>query len=250
MKENYAQALKQVLKYEGGYVDHPKDPGGPTNKGVTQAVYDNWRKSQNLSIQSVRAIADSEVAAIYKNLYWDRVSGDLLPSGVDFAVFDFAVNSGVSRAAKMLQSVVGVTQDGQIGPATILATKTYVAMSITNRRLAFMQSLSIWSTFGKGWSARIADVKAQIIALVKQTYCCSYGVVCCKTSIYAWHFLQEDTRMNSLVTNWKTTIPGVITLIGVLFNIWQTKTVDWSTLQAALVAVGLIGAKDYNVTGK
>lgn len=167
MKENYPQALKQVLKYEGGYVDHPKDPGGPTNKGVTQAVYDNWRKSQNLSTQSVRAIVDSEVAAIYKNLYWDRVSGDFLPSGVDFAVFDFAVNSGVSRAAKTLQAVVGVTQDGVIGPATIQATKTYVAMSITNRRLAFMQSLSIWSTFGKGWSARIADVKAQIIALVK-----------------------------------------------------------------------------------
>lgn len=167
MKENYPQALKQVLKYEGGYVDHPKDPGGPTNKGVTQAVYDNWRKSQNLSTQSVRAIADSEVAAIYKNLYWDRISGDLLPSGVDFAVFDYAVNSGVSRAAKTLQAVVGVTQDGVIGPATIQATKTYVAMSITNRRLAFMQSLSIWSTFGKGWSARIADVNAQIIALVK-----------------------------------------------------------------------------------
>lgn len=167
MKENYPQALKQVLKYEGGYVNHPKDPGGPTNKGITQAVYDNWRKSQNLSIQSVRAIADSEVAAIYKNLYWDRVSGDLLPSGVDFAVFDFAVNSGVSRAAKMLQSVVGVTQDGVIGPATIQATKTYVAMTVTNKRLAFMQSLSIWSTFGKGWSARIADVKAQIIAFVR-----------------------------------------------------------------------------------
>ena len=167
MKENYPQALKQVLKYEGGYVDHPKDPGGPTNKGVTQAVYDNWRKSQNLAIQSVRAIADSEVAAIYKNLYWDRISGDLLPSGDDFAVFDYAVNSGVSRAAKTLQSVVGVTQDGVIGPATIQATKTYVAMTVTNKRLAFMQSLSIWSTFGKGWSARIADVKAQIIALVK-----------------------------------------------------------------------------------
>ena len=166
MKENYPQALKQVLKYEGGYVDHPKDPGGPTNKGVTQAVYDNWRKSQNLPIQSVRAIADSEVAAIYKNLYWDRISGDLLPSGVDFAVFDFAVNSGVSRAAKTLQAVVGVTQDGVIGPATIQAAKTYVAMSVTNKRLAFMQSLSIWSTFGKGWSARIADVKAQIISLV------------------------------------------------------------------------------------
>jgi lysozyme family protein len=166
MKENYPQALKQVLKYEGGYVDHPKDPGGPTNKGITQAVYDSWRKTQNLPTQSVRNINDSEVAAIYKNLYWDRISGDLLPSGVDFAVFDYAVNSGVSRAAKTLQAVVGVTQDGQIGPATIQATKTYVAMSVTNKRLAFMQSLSIWSTFGKGWSARIADVKAQIIALV------------------------------------------------------------------------------------
>ena len=166
MKENYAKCLAQVLKYEGGYVDHPKDPGGPTNKGVTQAVYDSWRKSQNLPTQSVRAIADSEVAAIYKNLYWDRISGDNLPSGVDFAVFDYAVNSGVSRAAKTLQAVVGVTQDGQIGPATIEATKTYVAMAVTNKRLAFMQSLSIWSTFGKGWSARIADVKNQIKALV------------------------------------------------------------------------------------
>jgi len=165
MKENYAQALKQVLKYEGGYVDHPKDPGGPTNKGVTQAVYDSWRKSQNLPTQSVRSISDAEVASIYRNLYWDKIRGDDLPSGVDFAVFDYAVNSGVSRAAKTLQGVVGVTQDGMIGPATIEATKTYVAMAVTNKRLAFMQSLSIWSTFGKGWAARIADVKAQIKAL-------------------------------------------------------------------------------------
>ena len=107
----------------------------------------------------------SEVGAIYKNLYWDRISGDNLPSGVDFAVFDYAVNSGVSRAAKTLQSVVGVAQDGQIGPQTIQATKAYVALAVTNKRLAFMQSLSIWSTFGKGWSARIADVKAQIASL-------------------------------------------------------------------------------------
>jgi lysozyme family protein len=167
MKENYASALKQVLKYEGGFSNHPSDPGGATMKGVTQAVYDDWRKTNKLPTQSVRNISDSEVSAIYKNLYWDRISGDNLPSGVDFAVFDFAVNSGVSRAAKYLQAVVGVTQDGQIGPATIQATKTYVAMAVTNKRLAFMQSLSIWSTFGKGWSARISDVKNQIIALCK-----------------------------------------------------------------------------------
>jgi lysozyme family protein len=167
MKENYPQALKQVLKYEGGYVDHPKDPGGPTNKGITQAVYDAWQKKNGLPTQSVRNISDAAVAAIYKQQYWDAISGDDLPSGVDFAVFDFAVNSGVSRAAKYLQAVVGVTQDGQIGPQTIQATKTFVAMAVTNKRLAFMQSLSIWSTFGKGWSARIADVKNQILALTK-----------------------------------------------------------------------------------
>ena len=165
--ENYQKCLAQVLKYEGGYVDHPKDPGGPTNKGITQAVYDEWRKKSGLPVQSVRNIAQSEVEAIYRQEYWDRISGDSLPSGVDFAVFDYAVNSGVSRAAKTLQAVVGVTQDGQIGPATIQAVKTYVAMSVTNKRLAFMQSLSIWSTFGKGWSARIDAVKNQIIALTK-----------------------------------------------------------------------------------
>jgi lysozyme family protein len=167
MKENYAQALKQVLKYEGGKVDDPRDPGGRTAYGVTQETYNAWRKKQNLPAADVFSISQADVAAIYRQEYWDRVRGDDLPSGVDFAVFDFAVNSGVSRASRTLQAVVGVTQDGQIGPQTIQAAKTYVAMTITNRRLAFMQSLSIWATFGRGWSARITDVKNQILALTK-----------------------------------------------------------------------------------
>lgn len=167
MRENFAKALAQVLKYEGYYSDHPKDPGGATMRGVTQAVYDAWRKTAKQPTQSVRYISDLEIAAIYREQYWNKISGDDLPDGIDFAVFDFAVNSGVSRAARTLQGVVGTKQDGQIGPATLQATKTYVAMAVTNKRLAFMQSLSIWSTFGKGWSARIADVKAQIIALTK-----------------------------------------------------------------------------------
>jgi lysozyme family protein len=167
MKENYAQALKQVLTYEGGKVDDPRDPGGRTAFGVTQNTYNAWRKKQNLPIVDVFTISQNEVAAIYRQEYWDRIRGDDLPSGVDFAVFDFAVNSGVSKAAKTLQSVVGVTQDGVIGPATIQAAKNYVAMAVTNKRLSFMQSLSIWSTFGRGWSARIADVKNQILALTK-----------------------------------------------------------------------------------
>ncbi len=166
MKENYAQALKQILKYEGGKVNDPRDPGGRTAFGVTQDTYNAWRKKQNLPTADVFTISQNEVAAIYRQEYWDRISGDDLPAGVDFAVFDFAVNSGVSRAAKTLQAVVGATQDGQIGPATIQATKAYVAMAVTNKRLAFMQSLSIWPTFGKGWAARIADVKKQVLSLV------------------------------------------------------------------------------------
>lgn len=167
MKENFPQALKLVLKYEGGKVDDPRDPGGRTAYGVTQDTYNAWRKKQGLPNADVFTISQADVAAIYRQEYWDSIRGDDLPSGVDFAVFDFAVNSGVGRAAKTLQSVVGVTQDGQIGPATLQATRAYVGLAVTNKRLAFMQSLSIWSTFGKGWSARIADVKAQVLALVK-----------------------------------------------------------------------------------
>ena len=136
-------------------------------RGVTQAVYDAWRKKGNLPTQSVRYITDVEVSSIYRQEYWTPICGDDLPAGIDFAVFDFAVNSGVSRAARTLQSVVGVPQDGVIGPATLQATKAYVAFAVTNKRLAFMKSLSIWPTFGKGWAARIADVKTQILSLTK-----------------------------------------------------------------------------------
>ena len=167
MKENYPFCLQQVLKYEGGYSNHPADPGGATMRGVTQDVYDGWRKAHNQSTQSVKNISNDEIQGIYRQLYWDRIRGDDLPSGVDLAVFDFAVNSGVSRASKYLQGVVGVPQDGIIGPQTIQATKTYVAMAVTNKRLSFMQSLSIWPTFGKGWQNRINDVKKQIASLVK-----------------------------------------------------------------------------------
>lgn len=165
MRENYDFCLKQVLKYEGGYSNHPADPGGATMKGVTQATYDAWRAKKGLPKRSVKLLADDELAAIYRQEYWDKVRGDDLPAGVDLAVFDFAVNSGVSRAAKYLQAIVGVTQDGVIGPATIAATKAHVANAVTNKRLSFMQSLSTWPTFGKGWRARIDDIRKQIARL-------------------------------------------------------------------------------------
>lgn len=159
MKANFKKSLKPVLVWEGGYVNHPRDPGGPTNKGVTQRVYDAYRSNHGKPKQSVQAITNAEVEAIYKKQYWDAVRGDDLPLGVDLAVFDYAVNSGVGRAARALQKVVGVQQDGQIGALTLeqvaAAEPDALCVLICKERYAFVQKLSTWSTFGKGWKRRI-----------------------------------------------------------------------------------------------
>lgn len=157
MNNNFEKALALVLEHEGGYVNHPKDPGGATMKGVTQAVYDAYRKMRGRGPQSVKFISNEELRAIYKFQYWDKVQGDFLPSGLDYAVFDFAVNSGVTRAAKYLQAVVGVTQDGQIGARTLAAITSPVAAinALCDRRMGFLRSLKNWLTFGKGWKKRV-----------------------------------------------------------------------------------------------
>lgn len=164
MRANFDDALKEVLKHEGGYVNHPKDPGGATNKGITQKTYDAWRKKQKLPTRSVREIERDEVEEIYRHQYWDKVRGDDLPSGVDYAVFDFAVNSGPARAAKCLQGILGVEVDGKIGPQTLAAADgaddIYVIESLCDRRMMFLQDLSSWPTFGKGWTRRVNEVRA------------------------------------------------------------------------------------------
>lgn len=170
MKDNFDRSLAAVLVHEGGFVNNPKDPGGATNKGVTQAVYDDWRGRHGLAKRSVRGIADDEVRAIYRRDYWDRINGDGLPSGVDYATFDFAVNSGVSRAARFLQAAAGVAQDGAIGPATIAAAgrdPAHIINALIDKRLAFLRSLSTFATFGKGWTARCAGVRRMALEMAK-----------------------------------------------------------------------------------
>lgn len=166
MKDNFARSLKAVLKHEGGYVNHPKDPGGATNKGITQATYDLWNEGTS---RSVKNITDAEVEAIYKRNYWDKVRGDDLPAGVDYCVFDFAVNSGVSRSAKYLQTVLGVEVDGVIGPQTVKAAMEAepraVIQEICDRRMDFLQGLGTWPTFGKGWTNRVTGVKAMAMGM-------------------------------------------------------------------------------------
>lgn len=159
---NYKPSLSLVLAHEGGYVNHPKDPGGATNKGVTQAVYDSYRKVKGLPPQTVKLIISNEVAEIYQKQYWRQVKGDDLPAGLDYAVFDFGVNSGVSRAARYLQRLVGVPDDGVIGNQTLAAVyeaarkdeEKLIATYCANR-LAFLKSLATFATFGKGWTRRV-----------------------------------------------------------------------------------------------
>lgn len=172
MQDNFARSLKLVLKHEGGYVNHPRDPGGATNKGVIQKTYDGWRAKWGLKRQSVKLITDDEVAAIYKQEYWDAVKGDGLPDGIDFAMFDFAVNSGPLRAIRFLQTVTGQIIDGKLGPSTLAAAHklppTTIIQSLCAKRMTFLRNLPHWDTFGRGWAKRVTDVQRTALEMQKQ----------------------------------------------------------------------------------
>lgn len=159
MQENFGRIFAWCLVHEGGYVNHPKDPGGETNKGVTRRVYDAYRARRDLPLQSVKFITDAEVAEIYERQYWDRVRGDDLPSGVDYAVYDFAVNSGVSRSVKFVQRLVGVAEDGVMGEVTLAAVlkrdPAELVQALCVARMKFLKRLKHWSTFGRGWTRRV-----------------------------------------------------------------------------------------------
>ena len=166
---NWPQCFALVLKNEGGYVDNPADPGGATNLGCTKATWEAW-VGHPVTKDDIKALTPNDVMPLYKAKYWDTIKGDDLPEGVDYAVFDFAINSGPSRAAKALQSVLSVTVDGQIGSATLRALETAnpreVATAVCEARLAFLQSLPTYGTFGKGWSRRVAEVEQTAFNMV------------------------------------------------------------------------------------
>ena len=170
MKSNYAACLSFTLQFEGGYVNHPRDPGGETNKGVTKRVYDAYRAKKGKAPQSVRNISDAELQEIYKRQYWDAVRGDELPAGIDACVFDLAVNSGPGRAVKQLQQALGVKVDGNLGMATIAAAQAMDAVklvnALVNRRNDFLKSLGTFPTFGKGWMRRTAALRKTALGMV------------------------------------------------------------------------------------
>lgn len=172
MKENFDRAFVETLKHEGGFVNHPKDPGGMTNLGVTKRVWEDYT-GRKASEADMRALTPEKVKPLYRERYWNRVRGDDLPSGVDFAMYDFAVNSGPSRAIRTAQKIIGAKQDGMMGPQTLAKIEAYCeqydaetfVITYQDERLLFLRSLSTFQTFGKGWSRRVTEVEHQGIEL-------------------------------------------------------------------------------------
>ena len=168
MNINFDKCMTMLLAHEGGYVNHPDDPGGMTNLGVTKRTYDEYHGT-DVTEDEMRALTKADVEPIYRRNYWDRCRCPDLPTGVDWAVFDFAVNAGTGRAAKALQQAVEATQDGSIGPLTLILVKRVPVENIINRtavyREQFYRSLKTFDTFGRGWLRRNDETREQALAM-------------------------------------------------------------------------------------
>ena len=165
MKENWDKAFAEVIKSEGGYVNDPHDHGGETNLGVTKKAWAEYL-GRAIADGEMRALTVATVQPFYKKMYWDKVHGDDLPAGLDYAVFDFAVNAGTGRAAKFLQQAVGVTADGAIGPGTMgavaKADPKHALDQFTSAKEHFYKGLvdknPDQQKFFKGWMNRVSHV--------------------------------------------------------------------------------------------
>lgn len=162
----FKHALKELLKHEGGYVNHPRDPGGMTNLGVTRRVWERW-VGRDVGEREMRSLTSEDVAPLYYQKYWLKVKADKLPPGLALQVFDFGVNAGPRRAIRYLQLVVGTIQDGLFGPMTMKAVQKYLEVygekKAINRyaaaRLSYYRKLRTFSVFGRGWTRRTKDVQ-------------------------------------------------------------------------------------------
>ena len=174
MNNNFEKCLEMLLVHEGGFVNHPEDPGGMTNLGVTKKVWEEW-VGHDVAEKEMRNLTPLMVAPLYKRKYWDACRADDLISGLDYCVFDVAVNSGVGRAVKLLQQTVGATPDGGYGSITAALVKEAekdpikLIEQFSAKRQEFLESLKAFPTFGKGWTRRVAEVKEKALSLAKAT---------------------------------------------------------------------------------
>lgn len=170
----FTVALEEILHHEGGYVNDAQDPGGRTNLGVTQRVWEEWTdKPANES--TMRSLTRATVAPLYRERYWNAVEGDKLPPALALCVFDFAVNAGPARAARYLQTMVGAVADGNIGPLTLAAVTGFIhkhglAEAVKRYQAArrdYYRQLPHFPRFGKGWLRRVAEVEARALEMVR-----------------------------------------------------------------------------------
>jgi lysozyme family protein len=167
----FDRCLEFVLIEEGGFSNHPRDPGGATNLGITKATYEAWIGTVT-STERIASLRVSDVRPIYRTNYWNPVRADDLPPGINLIVFDAAVNSGPRRAARWLQRCVHAEVDGAIGPKTISITRANdpatVIRQYQQERLFFLQSLDTWKTFGKGWEKRVRRMQDNALKMLPQ----------------------------------------------------------------------------------
>lgn len=160
---NFNRVMDTIFRHEGGYVDHPRDPGGATKYGITHLTLASWRGQGSVSKTAVKNLTKKEAKEIYKARYWNKVRADELPPGLDMVTMDGAVNSGPSRGVKWLQRGVGTKADGIVGAKTLAAARTASVNAIERAcaaRMGFLQGLRHWDAFGRGWSRRVAETEA------------------------------------------------------------------------------------------
>ncbi|PVE25559.1 hypothetical protein DC522_04325 [Microvirga sp. KLBC 81] len=214
-----------VLRHEGGFVQHPRDPGGATNFGITVQTLSRVR-GYAASIDEVRHLTLEEAAAIYRHFYWDAVRADEVPRGLDLVLFDLAVNSGPDRAIMLLQKVLGVAVDGLIGPATIEAARNTdvieVIRRLTHERLGFLSRLASWPVFGRGWRRRVLDVEREAILLASSSH-----------PVQGGHIMIDTKTILASRTVWANLI-GLAALILGLFG-FDASALNAGAFQEALV---------------
>lgn len=171
MKSNFTRCMIEILRHEGGYVDHPRDPGGATNMGITHRTLSKAR-GRTVTKADVKALSRSEAIDIYRRFYAAPIRFDDLPAGLDHVTLDPTINSGAGRGVRWLQIAIGLTGrdlDGAMGPKTLAAAKAANPIpaieAACRARMGFLRGLRTWGTFGKGWSRRVAEVEAFATAL-------------------------------------------------------------------------------------
>ena len=170
MNRNWDKCFDLVIVNEGGYVDNPADPGGATNWGCTKAVWEQYI-GHEVSKEDIRNLTKEDVKPLYKRNYWDAIHGDALPSGLDYCLFDCAINSGVGRATKFIQEIVGVFADGAIGNNIVTAINQMNTVTMINefsdKRQAFLETLKTFPVFGKGWTKRVTEVRIKSLEMAE-----------------------------------------------------------------------------------